>query len=126
MSTRKLLIIVVVVLAWAAWATAGEIHQAIRDGNLELVSQLVQEDRSLVSAPDENQTRDLPLHTAAISGDVAIAELLIKAGATVDGGDVDDSTPLDVAAMRGQMAMVELLIAAGADVNHHDNNGAYY
>jgi len=125
MSIRKLLIVVVVVLAWAAWATAGEIHQAIRDGNLELVSQLVQEDQSLVSAQDENQTRDLPLHTAAISGEVGIAELLIKAGAAVDGGDVDDSTPLDVAAMRGQMAMVELLIADGADVNHHDNNGAY-
>jgi ankyrin repeat protein/L-ascorbate metabolism protein UlaG (beta-lactamase superfamily) len=126
MSTRTLsAVVVTAVLAWAVCASAGEIHQAIRDGNRDLVRQLIAQDPSLVSAPDENPTRDLPLHTAALTGDVAVAETLVAAGAAVDGGDADDSTPLDVAAMNGQREMVTFLIGAGADVNHRDNNGAY-
>ena len=125
MSIAKLMIVAIVLLIGALPAHAGDIHQAIREGDVDLVAKMLQEDPTLVTVQAENQTRDLPLHTAASEGQLKIAKLLLKAGAEVDGGDSDQSTPLDVAALRGQKEMVELLINKGADVNHRDNNGAY-
>ncbi len=125
MGLRNPLILAIMLFAWTATGWAGEIHQAVSDGDLERVAQMLKEDPALVSAQNENQTRDLPLHTAAFHGQVAIAALLLKTGAAVDGGDSDKSTPLDVAALRGQKEMVEMLISRGANVNHRDNNGAY-
>lgn len=57
------------------------------------------------------------LQQAAESGDTAVAELLIRAGANVNQPFKDGRTPLWWAAKNGHTAMVELLIKSGADVN---------
>ena len=104
---------------------AGEIHRAIEQGDQARVTELLAADPALVSAQDENQTRDYPLHVAAIGGHIEIASQLIEAGAEVDCGDSDLSTPLHVAALRSQPAMVEFLLAQGADPAFQDNNGGW-
>lgn len=106
-------------------AAAGEIHRAIEAGDTELVATLLGADPALVSAPDQSQYRDLPLHVAAAQGNVEIARLLLDAGAEVDAGDSDLSTALHVAAVRGQLDMVNLLMERGADLAFQDNNGAW-
>ena len=94
MTLRYLLISAALTLALALPAAAGEIHEAIAAGNLDQVTKLLTKNPDLVSAQDENQTRDLPLHTAAYNGQLDIAKLLLKKGADIDAGDIDGSTPL--------------------------------
>ena len=104
---------------------AGEIHQAITAGDPARVADLLRAHPDLVHAQDENVTRDLPLHTAAIAGNLEIARLLLDAGAEIDGGDADESTALHVAALQRRLDLVAFLLSRGADVNRRDRNGAY-
>lgn len=122
--------VVVVVVAGLALlapaARAGEIHQAVRDGDASRVAKLLQADRSLASAPDpDDRFQSLPLHLAANAGHLEVARLLLDAGAAVDGEDADRSTPLDCAALQRHRDLVELFLARGADPNRRDNNQAY-
>ena len=121
---RVLMVVLWVMLSVAA-ARAGEIHDAVAAGDAARVSALLRAQPELVRAPNENQTRDLPLHTAAIGGQLEVARLLLDAGAAIDGFDADESTPLHVAALNRHPELVDLLIARGADVNRRDRNGAY-
>lgn len=127
MTNRKTLIVAaIVLLAWAIPATAGEIHQAITEGNTARVAELLRGDPDLAVAVDENDRfLSLPLHTAANMGNVEIARLLVNAGSEIDCWDSDESTPLQCAAVRRHAEMTEYLIFKGADVNFRDRNGAY-
>jgi ankyrin repeat protein/L-ascorbate metabolism protein UlaG (beta-lactamase superfamily) len=110
----------------AAPAGAGEIHRAIAQNDRDAVARLLARDTGLVRAPDEeDRFASLPMHLAAIQGNVEITRLLLEAGADVDCGDSDESTPLDVAALNRKKDLVEFLISRGADVNRRDKNGAY-
>jgi ankyrin repeat protein len=65
-----------------------------------------------------------PLHAAAFSGSMAIAELLLAKGAVLD--DTSNKagvTPLLVAAEENHLALAEFLIAKGADVNQAEVHG---
>lgn len=143
----KLLFFAFMLGALASHATAGPLHNAARDGDIEQV-------KSLISSGEDVNKRDRnlgwPLHQAALNDFVEIAELLIAAGADVNvehrifgaplnaaaqRGSVavavvllangaktdtrvfDGSTPLHAAASGGHVAVVELLVAGGADVN---------
>jgi ankyrin repeat protein/L-ascorbate metabolism protein UlaG (beta-lactamase superfamily) len=110
-------------VATTAWA--GEIHDAIVAGDQARVAQLLRQDPSLIRSPNENPTRDLPLHTAATAGQVEIVRLLLDSGAEIDGLDSDGSTPLHCAAVSRKPEVVRLLLSRGADVNRRDRNGAY-
>jgi ankyrin repeat protein/L-ascorbate metabolism protein UlaG (beta-lactamase superfamily) len=120
-----LLLIALVITGISLPAWAGEIHQAITAGDRARVAELLRADPTLIRAQNENATRDLPLHTAAIAGNVEIARLLLDAGAEIDCGDRDESTPLHDAALLRQRDMLDFLISRGADVNRRDRNGAY-
>jgi ankyrin repeat protein len=67
-----------------------------------------------------------PLQSAASSGNIAAAELLLASGAEVNGAGpgngVSTETPLSLAAERGNKGMIELLLAKGANVNAPDRN----
>lgn len=65
----------------------------------------------------------LPLHYAAHFGWLAIAQLLMDAGAEVDRVDARGWTPLIVAIVYGQASSAELLLEAGADFNLGDAAG---
>ncbi len=123
--TASLVLVVLVVLgAQAGLARAAEIHRAVAAGDRAAVEALLRADRSLVRTPSANRDAELPLHIAALTGNVEMARLLLEAGAEVDGLDVDESTPLHVAALRRQAGMVRFLLDRGADVNRRDRNGA--
>ena len=63
------------------------------------------------------------LQIAAISGNLQIAAILIKAGANVNRKDGLGNTALHVAIERNQTEMADLLIDIGADVNSENRNG---
>jgi len=107
-----------------AAAIAGEIHQAVEAGDLSRVQALVRADSGVISQRDDDRDRSLPLHTAAIGGQLEIIEYLIAGGAVVDGHDADESTPLMVACHRGQVEAVELLLRHGAVADQTDRNGS--
>ncbi len=64
------------------------------------------------------------LHQAALEGRRPLMELLLGAGAKVDGPNKWGATPLMVVAGAGLAGMCEALLAAGADPDRKDDNGA--
>jgi ankyrin repeat protein/L-ascorbate metabolism protein UlaG (beta-lactamase superfamily) len=127
MRAARISTIVLVLLAIEALTAVGaEIHQAVADGDVERVAALLKTDPTLAMLPDENDRfNSLPLHLAAINGNIEIARLLLAAGADVDCGDSDESTPLHNAGLHRHPEMLAFLLENGADVNRRDRNGAY-
>ncbi len=64
-----------------------------------------------------------PLHMAARRGNVAIAQVLLDAGATLEARDKKGETPLRRAVNCGHLDFVSLLLSYGADVNTGDKKG---
>lgn len=64
-----------------------------------------------------------PLHMAARRGHVGIAEVLLEAGAEIEGKDSKGETPLRRAVNCGQVGMVRLLLSHGADPLSRDKQG---
>jgi ankyrin repeat protein len=65
----------------------------------------------------------IPLGVAALKGNLPMAELLISAGARVNGQTPDGWTPLCIAAGADKHEMMKLLLARGADVHITNNDG---
>lgn len=116
MSIRYLMIASILLLM-AATASAGEIHQAVDAGDLSRVKDLVRADAEVVNQPNDNEKRDLPLHSAAIAGQLEIIEYLIANGADVEGQDADQSTPLMLASRNSQAEATKLLLRHGASTD---------
>jgi ankyrin repeat protein len=95
-------------------AVAGPVHDAARDGDIELLKRLLSDDHLLVDARDGN--RMTPLHHAIDGGALDIAALLIERGADVDATNYHEETPLHLAAYAGDSEATELLVKSGADV----------
>ena len=98
-----------------------EIHDAIRNGNLEKVKVLLQQNPSLISAEDDKS--DTPLFYAVWFGHKDIAEFLLAKKANVNFKDQNGVTALHVAASTGNKELVELLLTNGADINSEMPNG---
>ena len=64
-----------------------------------------------------------PLHIAAKLGNLALAEMLLTAHASIDSRDRQGETPLCHAVEARQMPMVDFLVSHGADVNAADKHG---
>ena len=65
----------------------------------------------------------LTLFDAARSGDAALADSLIAAGANVNEADAEKVTPLHIAAAGGHGELIRVLLAAGADAGARDMYG---
>jgi cytochrome c len=101
-------------------ASAGPLHQAVKDGNFAQVEQLI------AQGEDVNQSSrrlGTPLHQAAIWANGEMTELLISKGAEIDAEDAVLGTPLAIAARKGNEAVAVILIANGADVHARSANG---
>ena len=108
-----------VAAASAAPADPGLIN-AIKSKDVAAVREAVKR-RVDVNAPQGDGAT--ALHWAAHVNDVAIADLLIRAGARANVADDTGFTPLHVACTNRGGAMVERLLTAGADANAVSLNG---
>ncbi|MHA1549099.1 MAG: ankyrin repeat domain-containing protein, partial [Alphaproteobacteria bacterium] len=116
----KLLFFACVLGALASHATAGPLHNAVKDGDIEQVKLLI------AQGEDVNQrSRSLgsPLHQAAIWGTAEMAALLIAEGADVNVRHRVLSTPLSIGARKGNEAVVAVLIANGAEIDARSADG---
>ena len=115
-------------LAWAMLlmvtpARATPIHDAVKAGSSEQVSQLLEADKGVVGQLDDKGMT--PLHLAAAAGQLDIALLLLNAGANVNAVTPQNWTPLLEATNQGQTEMVRLLLSRGArvDAREKQNRG---
>jgi ankyrin repeat protein len=97
--------------------------EVVRNGTKEDVQQLISSGADVHEKDPESGWT--PLHQAAATGAIEIAELLIQHGAdvnekskpTLEDEYAVDVTPLHVAAHAGHLPMVQYLVEHGADVN---------
>jgi ankyrin repeat protein len=104
-----------------ASAADTRLSNAAMDGNMQTVRTLLQQGAD-VNAPQGDGTT--ALHWAAYRDDLAMAQVLLKAGANVKATTrVGAMTPLFMAAKNGSATVLDALLKAGADVNAASSNG---
>lgn len=96
-----------------------DIFDAAKKGKLARVQELIAADPKIVN--QQNLEYFVPLHFAAIYGDMTIVQALIKSGANVDQQDINGRTPLHWAVRQNHFEIVQELIAAGADLQAEDH-----
>jgi ankyrin repeat protein len=89
------------------------LHEAIREGNLQIFRILLDRGASLQSADFEGSTA---LHIAAASKDVNIVQILLDRGANLEAVDHDTSTALHKAIRSRDVDTVRLLLDRGANL----------
>ncbi len=99
------------------------ISDYIREGNLQEVTRLIEEDNGLLNAKDVDVFGYTPLYTAAMYGKTEIALRLIELGADVNTKNLDGNTPLIVAAGNRNTEIAQKLIERQANVNAKDGDG---
>lgn len=93
--------------------------KAMRLGDEKACAKLIAVGELDPSARDKNGST--PLHEAAIEGNLAVCEVLLKNNAKVDLKDRDGKTPLAYAAGYANSKLCQLLLDAGADPNSRDH-----
>ena len=88
---------------------------ASRDGQIEMLEMLMEEEGADVNIPNNNG--NTPLMIATRNGNTEIARMLIDRGADVNIPDNNGNTPLTWASDRGNIQIVRMLIDRGANVN---------
>jgi cytohesin len=113
------------VLGPSTLAFCGEIHEAVKKGDLTKVMALVKIDPKLVfsrnTSPED--TGATPLYLAALYARQDIVVFLLANRADVNARTDAGATPLFVAASSGGREVAELLLTHGADVNARDDEG---
>jgi RNA polymerase sigma factor (sigma-70 family) len=119
----------------AAFARTVQFFIAVRAGELAAVRRLLKEAPALVAEHErwdaEMARRNrrpavrsfTALHRAADSGNLALAELLLAAGAAVNEPTNSGLTPLHMAVLNDRLPLVELLLRRGADPNLATDRG---
>ena len=106
------------VLMWPAVGFAAgadeRLAEAVRNGDTAIVRALLSQGVDANTPAGDGATA---LHWAAYAADLETADLLIRAGASVDATNDLGVTPLWVACTNGSAGMVARLLAAGADPN---------
>ena len=93
--------------------------QAVKDGDYKTVKTLLEQDVH-VNMRDDNPDAEgrTPLHWAASMGNVKIAKLLLKYGASINAREKDQkNTPLLLASRLGKTNIVKLLLKHGASLD---------
>lgn len=105
-------------LLGAANTDAGPLHDAARDGDVVLVTQLLDQGTA-IAEPDASG--EPPLLIAALAGKPDVVKLLLDKGADIGVRNKGGLTAVHAAAYGGDLAVVELLVARGANVNDVEN-----
>jgi ankyrin repeat protein len=121
-----LALVLTAALVSAVPASAAEIQDAVQEGNIAKVRELLKNDPKLASDASEYDARGFktlrtPLHYAAYTGNTEMIELLLDYHADVNAKDMSGVTPLHLAAAEGHPEAVRLLLAAKADPNARDS-----
>ena len=98
----------------AAAETDPRLIEAVKNRNVESVRTLLKQRVDVNATQGDGAT---PLHWAAHRDDLAIADLLIRAGAHANVADDVGTTPLHLACTNRSGAMVERLLSADAVAN---------
>ncbi|KAM4901088.1 cortactin-binding protein 2 [Sylvia borin] len=97
------------------------LHQAAAQGNVTLLSMLLNEEGLDVNYSCEDGYS--ALYSAATNGHTDCVRLLLAAEAQVDAADKNGFTPLCSAVVQGHAKCAELLIMYQADINHAAERG---
>lgn len=95
-------------------------HQAVQEGQMWMVEQILKTDFDIGNKNSEGNTA---LHLAAQKGMVEMAVKLVSSGMKVNMRDNDGWTPLHRAAQKGHVDVVKELIKCQGDVNAAKKNG---
>ena len=109
------------VLLCGATLPDSPVANAAMNGNIEAVQDLLQEGADVNLAQGDGMTA---LHWAAEAGDMKMVEMLLYAGANVQGVTrLGDYTPLHLASKAGKKGVVAQLLEAGADPSAYTTTG---
>ncbi len=93
------------------------IHQAVEDGNLQIVKILTR--CRNINLDAQNSDGESPLHIAVEDGNLDIVHTLLLAGCNVNILDTQGNNPLHIAlsSNRCNLAIIKALVAYGVDIN---------
>eukprot|EP00440_Ansanella_granifera_P015539 gb/GFBE01016888.1/.p1 GENE.gb/GFBE01016888.1/~~gb/GFBE01016888.1/.p1 ORF type:complete len:381 (+),score=89.32 gb/GFBE01016888.1/:1-1143(+) len=100
------------------------LHLAIEEGNDHVIDFLLEAGAVPDLCSIESGMKNSPLMDAAMSGKLALAEKLIRAGADVNKVGKQDMTALHLAARRGDASMAKVLLDARADATLESKIGS--
>ena len=98
-----------------------ELHKAAYAGNLNQVSQLLQQGHDIHSKT--SAFKFTPFHMAIFKGHTQVADFLLSKGSKINEGSNFNQTPLHWAAFMGELGSVEFLINKGADLEKLSEQG---
>jgi ankyrin repeat protein len=120
--TKLIGVLSLTLLAAASPALVSPIADAAMRRDTEAVRSLIKEGADVNAAQGDGMTA---LHWAAMNGDAALADVLIKARAKVDlTTRLGNYTPLHLAAREAHTAVARRLIDAGSDVDAKTSTGS--
>jgi glyoxylase-like metal-dependent hydrolase (beta-lactamase superfamily II) len=106
----------ILILCLLAAASAQELYDAVKAGDLDKVREIVDRDPSIINIP--NQNGETILFGAVMQGRPEIVAYLISKGADVNHMDNFHIAPLHLACRRNlPLEIIRLLVVNGADVN---------
>ncbi len=112
---KSLMVAATVMLIGTSAALAGPLHDAVKDGDLARLQELVAAGEDLTA---QDKFVGTALHWAALKDNADAARLLIDAGTDVNLPKIgSQQTALHIAAERGSVEVATILIEAGADID---------
>jgi ankyrin repeat protein len=96
------------------------IHRAAREGAVDMVAGMLEEDPRLLSLMYDGDTL---LTTAAVCGHVALVRLLLDRGAEINQANEYGATALNAAVRRDHEELVSILLTSGADPSRKSHRG---
>jgi ankyrin repeat protein len=114
--------VMLIALAWSSLAFCGEIHDAVRNGDLPRVQALLKDNPDLALSRDK--VGRTALQWAAILGFKEISQVLLDYKADINARDSGGTTPLLFAILQGYKDEVQLLLDNKADINAGNITGA--
>ena len=114
MKTLRAIAILISLFVFSA-LSADEIHEAVKNNDLDRVKILITKTPDLINSKDDNGRT--PLHWACRGTSFEIVSCLVKNGTDVNARDVNNIAPIHSTASRGNIEATGLLLEYGANVN---------